>query len=132
MGQSSGTLGMARGVFALVGIGAILMAASNLSSGQSLSDPVFPAAIGLGAMALGAARWVEAPQPLAAVATWLGIAAMGVALAVFWGFLLPTTSLDVVALAGVPTLILAAAGVRLGVARRRAGALGTRPRQGSD
>ena len=128
MGQSSGTLGAARGIFGLVGIGAIVMAVSNLSSGQSLSDPVFPAAIGLGALVLGAARWVEAPQPLAAVATWLGIAAMAVALAVFWGFLLPTTSLDVVALAGVPTLILAAAGVRLGAARRGAGVLGARPR----
>ena len=128
MSQPSRFLGTARGIVGLVGIGAIAMAASNLTSGQTLADPIFPAGIAMGLLAIAAARWCDAPQPLAAVATWLGILALGVAIAIFWRFLLRTPSLDAIALAGVPTLILVAAGVTLAVARLRAGALGSATR----
>jgi hypothetical protein len=124
MERLSGMLGTARGIFGLVGIGAIVMAASNLSSGQSLADPVFPAGIAMGLLAIGAARWVDAPQPLAAIATWLGILAVAVALVIFWSFLLRTPSLDAIALAGVPTLILLAAAMALVVVRLRTGPFG--------
>ncbi len=117
------SLGAARGIFGLVGIGAVLGAVSAAGDQAGWANPIVPAGIALGVTALAAARWVDAPGTLPAIATWVGIGAMGVALAVLWSQLLRTPSPDVLALGAVPSLVLVAAGARLVVARLRAGAM---------
>ncbi|HET7686443.1 MAG TPA: hypothetical protein VFM19_08580 [Candidatus Limnocylindria bacterium] len=123
--ERSASLGAARGIFGLIGIGAVLGAVSTAGDQSGWANPIVPAGIALGLTALAAARWVDAPGTLPALATWLGIGAMGVALAVLWSMLLRTPSPDVLALGAVPSVIILAAGARLVLARLRAGALGT-------
>jgi hypothetical protein len=120
----SSTLRMSRAVVAFIGIGAVLMAVGGLTSGSSLADPVFPGGLVLGALAIGAAAWIEEPGTLRAVVSWLGLAAVLVAIGVFGWFVVKTPTPDVIALFAVPALIVLAALGRLAMARIRAGAAG--------
>ena len=122
--QVSASLTLARALFALVGAGILAMAISNLASGQSLSDPVFPAGIALGVVMLGAAAWVQAAGRAQALVVWLGLVGVAITLVVGAGLVLRTPSPDVLALAAVPTLIMVAGGVRLAMARVAARAFG--------
>ena len=70
---SQGTLNLARAVVGVIGAGALVMAISGLTSGNSLTDPVFPAGLALGALAVGATAWVVTPGLLPAIVTWLGL-----------------------------------------------------------
>jgi hypothetical protein len=123
----SSALAIARTVYALIGIGSLLMIAGQFTSGPPpsfLSDPVFAAGLALGILALGTAAWVEAEGTARAVVAWLGIIAVAVAGIVFVALAMRTPSADVLALVGVPTLICLAASLRLAIARVTAGALG--------
>lgn len=120
----STTLGLARGVFTIIGAGALLMSIGGLTSGESLSDPVFPAGLALGALSLGAAAWVESPGLARAVVTWLGLLAALVGVVVFGSMVVRTPALDTFALFAVPALIVVLAAFRLAAARVRAGAMG--------
>lgn len=124
MSSPSTSLSLSRSVFTLVGIGAVLMAGSNLASGASLTDPVMPGGLALGGLVLGAAAWVEAPDRIRALVAWLGIAGVIVAIAIVASHALRTPSADVLALVGIPSLLILAAAARLGVARAARGALG--------
>lgn len=122
--QPSKSLGWARGIIGLVGIGALVMTVSNVTSGQSVSDPIVPAGLALGLLAAAAAAWPDAPSPWQAVAVWLGLLAIGAAVVVLVGNALRTPSADVMALVAIPCAILIAAGIRVAIARAEAGPLG--------
>jgi len=122
--QTSTGLTLARALYAIVGIGALLMVLGQLTSGSSLADPVFPAGAALGLLTLGSAMWFDAPGRAQAIVVWLGLLAIAVALFVFAGFALRTPSPDVLALVAVPAVLMVLGGVRLAMARRAAGALG--------
>lgn len=122
--RPSTSLTLARALYAIVGIGALLMVFGQLTSGSSLADPVFPAGAALGVLALGSAMWFDAPGRAQAIVVWLGLLAVALALVVFTGFALRTPSPDVLALVAVPTVLMVLGGVRLAMARRAAGALG--------
>jgi len=124
MQSSSTVLTLARALFAVVGIGALLMAIGNLTSGQSLSDPVMPGGLALGGLMVGAAAWVDAPGRIQAAVVWLGIGGAIVAIVIFASFVVGTPSADVVALVGIPSLLILAGSGRLAVGRVAAGALG--------
>ena len=66
--QPFGTLGAARGIIGLVGIGALVMTVSNVTSGQTMSDPIIPAGFALGMLAVAAVAWLDAPSPWQAAA----------------------------------------------------------------
>lgn len=119
--MTDGTLRLARATVGVVGAGALLMAIGTLSGGASLADPVFPAGLVMGALAVGAAAWVETPGTLPAMVTWLGLLGLLVGLAVFGSMVVRTPSPDVVALFAVPAAIILAAVIRLAVARRSIG-----------
>lgn len=119
--MSDGTLRLARATVGVIGLGALLMAGGNLTSGASLTDPVFPAGLAMGILAVGAAAWVETPGALPALVTWLGLLALVVALGVLGTFVVRTPSPDAIALFAVPAVLVLAAVVRLAVARRRTG-----------
>lgn len=114
--QPSSSSTLARAVFAFVGIGAMATAISNVTSGQSLSDPVMPGGIVLGAFMLGAAVWVG-ERGFRAIVVWLGIAALVVALAIIAWIALQTPRADVIALVAIPSLLLLAAAIRLAKAQ---------------
>lgn len=127
--ERSRTLGPARGIIGLVGIGALFMTVSNVTSGQSMSDPIIPAGLALGLLAAAAAAWLDAPAPWQAAVVWLGLVAVGAAVVMLMVMALRTPSADVIALAGIPSAILVAAAVRVAMARVEAGPLG-RPTAG--
>lgn len=136
------TLRLARGVYALLGIGTLLVAISetfgDLSSGCRLAltqaemdlaeteqcvvflDLPFTGAMALlGLLALAAAAWVTAPDRLRATVAWLGIGA-GVAAFVIPMWLVvaePTSRADVYTLAAIPLVVGLAAAARLAAAR---------------
>lgn len=115
---------LSRAVVGFIGIGSLVMAVGGLTSGSSLADPVFPGGLVLGASAIGAAAWIEEPGRIRAFVSWLGLAAVLVALAVFGSFVVNTPTVDVIALFAVPAVIVLAAVGRLATARIRAGAGG--------
>lgn len=116
MGSTS--LNLARAVVGIIGAGALVMAISTLLSGASLTDPVFPAGIAMGALAVGAAALVLTPGTVPAVVTWLGLLGLVVAIAILGSIAFGTPSPDVLALFLIPTAIVVAAVVRMAVARR--------------
>ena len=122
--MASNGLSLARAVMTLIGAGALLLAVGGLTAGEALTDPVFPAGIALGALALSAAAWVEAPGAPRAVLVWAGLLAVIVAIGVLASFVLRTPSADVLLLFAVPTIVVLAAAGRIAVARIRAGAFG--------
>ncbi|HET7645541.1 MAG TPA: hypothetical protein VFM03_03585 [Candidatus Limnocylindria bacterium] len=124
--HTSSWFSLSRAVFALVGAGALLMSLGGLTSGASLSDPVFPAGIALGAFGLGAAAWADAPERWRAAVTWVGVAAVLVGLGVFAWFVFgdPDIGADVYPYFLVPAAVLLAATVGVARGRVRAGALG--------
>ncbi|CAN5292319.1 hypothetical protein BH24CHL10_BH24CHL10_06880 [soil metagenome] len=117
MQSSSPGLTRARAVFAFIGIGTITMGVTNPTSGQSLTDPVMPAGLALGAAMVRTAAWVGASDGLRVTVVWLGVGAAAIATAVI-GFSRPQTpSSDVIALVAVPSLVMIAAGTRLAAAQ---------------
>ena len=122
--MASTGLSLARAVMALIGAGALLMAVGGLTSGESLTDPVFPGGLALGALSLAAAAWVDAGGAPRALLVWAGLVAAIVAIAVFASFALRTPSADVLLLFAVPSIVVLAAVGRIAVGRIRAGALG--------
>ena len=116
MGSTS--LNLARAVVGIIGAGALVMAISTLLSGASLTDPVFPAGIAMGALAVGAAALVVTPGTVPAVVTWLGLLGLVVAIVILGSIAFGTPSPDVLALFLIPTAIVVAAVVRMAVARR--------------
>lgn len=116
MGSTS--LNLARAVVGIIGAGALVMAISTLLSGASLTDPVFPAGIAMGALAVGAAALVLTPGTVPAVVTWLGLLGLVVAIVILGSIAFGTPSPDVLALFLIPTAIVVAAVVRMAVARR--------------
>ena len=122
--MSRTTLSLARGLYALVGGGALIMAITTLMSGASITDPVFPAGIALGLLLLAAAAWADAPGQVQSVAVWLGLVAVVVGLVILAPMVLRTPSPDVLALGGIPAALMIAAGGRIAAARIGAGALG--------
>ncbi|MBA3739956.1 MAG: hypothetical protein H0W98_02270 [Chloroflexi bacterium] len=122
--QPSSTLStLARALFAVIGIGAVLLAAGNLASGQSPTDLALSGGLVLGALMLGAAAWVEAPDRIRAIVVWFGIGGAIAAVAIFVYFALPLSS-NVIALIAIPSLLIMAAGARLAFARVATGAFG--------
>lgn len=118
MGSTS--LNLARAVVGIIGAGALVMAISTLMSGASLSDPVFPAGLAMGAFAVGAAAWVVTPGTLPAIVTWLGLLGLVVTIVIFgeMAFGTPNAGADVFALFLIPATLVAAAVVRMAIARR--------------
>jgi hypothetical protein len=121
---SSTALTISRAIVMLVGAGALLMAIGGLTSGESLTDPVFPGGLALGALALAAAAWVEAAGSLRAILVWLGLAGLLITIAIIGAIALQTPSPDVLALFAIPSIVVLAAAVRMAFARVAAGALG--------
>ena len=117
MQSSSPGLTLARAVFAFIGIGTITMVVTNLTSDQSLTDPVMPAGLALGATMVGTAAWVGASDGPRATVVWLGIGAAAIATAVIGFIASQTPSADVIALVAVPSLVMIAAGTRLAAAQ---------------
>ena len=122
--MSRTTLSLARGLYTVVGGGALIMAITTLMSGASITDPVFPAAIALGLLLLAAAAWADSPSQLQSVAVWLGLVAVVIALVIIGSMALRTPSPDVLAPAGIPSALMVAAGARIAAARVTAGAFG--------
>ncbi len=115
--MSGGTLALARAVVGVIGGGALIMATMNLISGNSLTDPVFPAGLAMGASAVGAAIWVATPGIVPAIVTWLGLLGLGIAVVAFGSIALETPSSDVLTLFAIPAAIVVAAVVRMAIAR---------------
>lgn len=116
MGSTS--LNLARSLVAVIGGGALLMAVTGLLNGEELTDPVFPAGLVLGVLAVGAAAWVVAPGTVQAIITWLGLLGLVVTIVIFGTMAFRTPSPDVLALFLIPAALVAAAVVRMAVARR--------------
>lgn len=129
--RTSSWFSLSRAVYALAGAGALLMALGGLTSGASLSDPVFPAGIALGVVALGAAAWADAPERWRATVTWLGVLGVLVAVGVFAWFVFgdPDIGADVYPYFLVPAAIALAATAGLARGRLAAGALGAVPQE---
>jgi hypothetical protein len=119
-------LDLSRAVFAVVGAAALFISIGGLTSGESLADPLFPAALALGALSLAAAVLVVAPSLWQASATWLGIGALLLAVGIFGWIVFTDEDLgpDAYALFLLPAAVLVLAAVGMAAGRRRAGALG--------
>lgn len=115
--MSQGTLNLARALVGVIGAGALVMAISGLTSGNSLTDPVFPAGLVLGVLAVGATAWVVTPGLLPAIVTWLGLLGLGVMVVVFGTMAFHTPSPDVLALFAIPAALVVLAMVRMALAR---------------
>ena len=73
------SLALARGWYALLGAGALLVTGGSIAG--TLSGSMFEwthamAGIGIGLLSLGAALWVQARNRVRAVVAWLGIVAL--------------------------------------------------------
>jgi hypothetical protein len=122
--MASNTLTLSRALLGLIGAGALVMAISGLTSGESLTDPVFPGGLALGVLSLGAVAWVEAPGVARAAVTWLGLAAVVATIAIFGFMAAGTPSPDVIALFAIPSVIVLAVVGRMVAARMAAGPTG--------
>ncbi|HEX2766616.1 MAG TPA: hypothetical protein VHR55_08290 [Candidatus Limnocylindria bacterium] len=121
-------ISLSRAALIVIGGGALVMAVGGLTSGSSITDPVFPAGLALGVLALGAGAFTESPVAWRAAVTWLGVAATIAAVARF-GILVfgdPDIGPDVYPYFLVPAavVLVAVAGVVAG--RIRAGVFGGR------
>jgi hypothetical protein len=108
MTVSGATLALARAVVGVIGAGALIMATIGLISGESLTDPVFPA---------GLAIWVATPGIVPAIVTWLGLLGLGITVVAFGSIAFQTPSPDVLALFAIPAAIVVVAVVRMAIAR---------------
>jgi hypothetical protein len=117
MTVSGATLALARAVVGVIGAGALIMATIGLISGESLTDPVFPAGLAMGASAVGAAIWVATPGIVPAIVTWLGLLGLGITVVAFGSIAFQTPSPDVLALFAIPAAIVVVAVVRMAIAR---------------
>ncbi len=117
---------ISRGILGFVGSIALLFGVANLvTGGVPIGDPVLPAGLAFGALTLGAALWVTSPQRWRAIVVWLGILAVGVAIAVFVMNFGEAALQDVLVYFGIPAAIVALAAIGVAIARVRAGPLGT-------
>ena len=116
---------ISRSIVMVVGLGALLLAGGNLTTGgASITDPVMPGGVILALLALGAGLWTFEPSGLRAAVVWLGVAGIVGALGIIWvraGGMHPSDRLIYV---GIPTAILLLAAIGVAVGRVRAGAFG--------
>lgn len=116
---------ISRGVLGLVGAIALLLAVVNLlTGGIPVADPVLPAGLAFGTLTLGAALWTTAPERWRALVVWLGVIAVGAAMAVFLVNMGGAALRDVLVYFGIPAAIVAVAALGVALGRVRAGALG--------
>jgi hypothetical protein len=117
---------LGRAVFLLIGAGALVMAVGGLTGGESITDPVFPAGLALGVLAIAAAALATAETGWQAVLVWLGIAAVVGGVAVFAGIILldPDVGTNVYGPVLVPSVLILAAAAGVALGRMRAGPLG--------
>lgn len=122
--MTSTTLTLSRALLGVIGAGALASSISGLTSGASLTDPVFPGGLALGSLALGSVAWVEAAGVARAAVTWLGLAAVVATIAILGFMAAGTPSPDVIALFAIPSIIVLAAVGRMAAARMAAGPTG--------
>ncbi|HEY6609327.1 MAG TPA: hypothetical protein VI277_09045, partial [Candidatus Limnocylindria bacterium] len=103
-----------------------LFAVANLATGGiAIDDPPAPGGLALGASTLGAALWTTAPERWRAVVVWLGIIAVGIAIAVGVISFGDANLRDVLVYFGIPAAIVALAAIGVAIGRLRAGPFGT-------
>ena len=113
-----------RGILGFVGAVALIFAVANLvTGGVPIADPVLPAGLAFGALTLGAALWTT--ERWRALVVWLGVIAVGVAIAVFVVNFGEAALRDVLVYFGIPAAIVALAAIGVAGGRLRAGPLGT-------
>jgi len=114
---------LSRAVFAVIGAGSLLMAIGGLTSGESLTDPVFPGGLALGVAALGAAIWADGKARWQVVIAWLGIAARLLGVGIFGWFVFSDADIgaDVYPYFLVPAAIIVLAGIGMVRGRLAAG-----------
>jgi len=120
------TLSLARGLFLVLGGGALLLSAGNLSgmlAPGATFDLAVPGGFALGALLLAGGAFVESGRPLLAALCWLALVVVVVLCAVLvW--ITFSSARDAILYALVPVSIVLLATARLAVARVRAGVLG--------
>jgi hypothetical protein len=119
------TLG--RAVFLVLGAGALVISIGGLTGGGSITDPVFPAGLALGVLAIAGGAWTLADASWQAAIVWLGVAVVVGGVVVFAGmvFLDPDIGSNVYAPVLVPSVLILAAAAGVALGRMRAGALGS-------
>ena len=104
----------------------LFFAVANLvTGGIPIADPALPGGLAFGASTLGAALWTTAPERWRAVVVWLGIIAVGIAIAVGVINFGDAALRDVLVYFGIPAAIVALAAIGVAIGRLRAGPLGT-------
>jgi hypothetical protein len=122
----STVLTVSRAILVIVGAASLLLAGGNLiTGGGSITDPVMPFGLLFGLVTIGAAVWTTAPQRWRAVIVWLGILGILAAFVVFVVSIGDAAIRDVLIYFGIPATIVLVATAFVGVARARAGALGS-------
>jgi len=118
---------LGRAVFLVLGAGALVMSIGGLTGGASITDPVFPAGLALGVLAIAAGAWTLSAASWQAALVWLGVAAVVGGVAYFAGFVLldPDIGSNVYAPVLVPSVLILAAASGVALGRMRAGALGS-------
>ena len=122
----------ARALIGFIGFVVLVFTISNLAGGNSITDPVFPGGLLLGASCVGAAAWTSSSGTWRALVVWLGVAAVLVTVAIFVAITFGTTDPSVYPLFIIPTVIVLAAIAVIGVARVRAGAFGASTTERTD
>ena len=118
-------LGLARGWYAVVATGALVMTAGHINgatAGSRFDPPIVAIGLTVGILAGAAAFWVESTDGRAAAVTWLGILA-GIAPFAYLVWVGATSAQSAIWYAIVPAIVaLAAAGLmvraRLAAGRR--------------
>jgi hypothetical protein len=119
-------LTISRGILGFVGAIALVFGVANLvTGGVPIGDPVLPSGLAFGALTLGAALWTTAPERWRALVVWLGVIAVGVAIAVFVVNFGEAALRDVLIYFGIPAAIVALAAIGVAIGRLRAGPFGT-------
>ena len=115
-----------RVIVGFVGAVVLFAAVANLvTGGIPIADPALPGGLALGASTLGASLWTTAPERWRAVVVWLGIIAVGTAIAVGVINFGDAALQDVLVYFGIPAAIVALAAIGVALGRLRAGPLGT-------
>ena len=126
------TLSLARVLFLVLGVGALLASAGNLSgmlSPGATFDLAVPGGFALGALLLAGGAFVELGRPVLAALCGLALLVVVVLCAVLL-WITFSSARDAILYALVPVSIVLLATARLAVARGRAGVLGA-PAAGS-
>lgn len=120
----SSTLDVARGWYAVLGAGALILTGGeilgDLNPGSVVDVPNLVAGIAVGILTLAAAVWVVHPGRIRAASAWLGIIAGFAPFAWLFWIALNTAAADAIALAAVPTVLAVLAGARMAAAMARA------------